>query len=135
MTAMPWSARVAGFVAGSQAAGALLLLGAWLWSRGAADLDDQVACIELGMAGLGVASAGAVGWLLMGRRATLARRALALPTRERAAIVPAGSPGTSELVMVARGTRAHRIGCPLVAGKRLVPVSASSAARACEVCR
>jgi hypothetical protein len=134
----------------------LLLLGVVLWVVGwynasdDLDVDNQIAPLNLSVAGTLVAGAGFVLWFLAGRRAVGARRRV-IVERRRSLVVPVESgpdarpqslaPRAASGVLVGGSNlrRFHRSDCPLAAGRTDWTAAAraehSAAGRvACGVC-
>jgi hypothetical protein len=124
-------------------AGLILILVAWFEASGDLTIRAQIPWVNVGVAGIIVAGAGNLLWLLTGRRAVgeLRRRlTVRLPGAGSAASSVRAQPDMELGVFVAGTgmTRYHRPDCPFVEGKRVTVASEDghlSAGRvACDVC-
>jgi hypothetical protein len=123
--------------------GLLLIVVAWIEVSGQLTLRAQIPWVDVGVAGIIVAGAGNVLWMLTGRRAVgEMRRGLTvhLPAAGQATFEDDGLPraASDQFVAGRRMSHYHRAECPLVEGKRVTLDSHEghlSAARvACDVC-
>jgi hypothetical protein len=137
----PWTRRnVTGFALSTTLAAALL--GAsFLGVSSELHLKDQVPFLDLGIAGLLVATAGGVGWLAAGIKAVRLRKSavVALVRLRFGSVEAAGPAGLSDdFVATSRMTRYHRSTCSLVAGKDVSPAApaehSAAGRRPCGVC-
>ena len=116
----PWNRRnLIGFAVAT-AFGAALLGASYLGVSSEVHLKDQVPFLDLGIAGLLVATVGGVRWLAAVVKAVRVRKAAAVAlVRSRfGSIEASGLAGPSDdFVAAPRMTRYHRPGCSLVVGK------------------
>ena len=137
----PWSRRnVTGFAV-TAALGATLLGASYLGVSSEVQLKDQVPFLDLGIAGLLVATAGGVGRLAAGMKAVRLRKAavVALVKWRFDSVETTGQAGPSnDFVAAARMTRYHRPNCSLVGGKDVSAATladhAAAGRRPCGVC-
>ncbi len=122
------------------AIGLVLLVAAWSGASDQRESADQMAWLNIGVAG--VVLTGAVGgsWVLRGRRAVEARLARLLSGADVVEPEVAPAPVAVErLVTALRMTRYHIPECLLVNGKALFPDTRATHERAglrpCEMCR
>jgi hypothetical protein len=143
---MPWRLPDLLLLYLANLAGLLLIVTAWFEASGATSQDTQILWLDVGTAGVIVAGAGNVLWLLSGRRQVgELRRALtpalfarvAQPDSRPEATAAKVDPGL--LVTGADMTRYHRADCLLVAGKQVEAGSEathrSRGLRPCQVCQ
>ena len=118
--AEPWSrADLVGLGALSAVGGALLGL-SWFGASDRLELGEQVAYLNLGVAGLLVGAVGGLSWLRSGLRSVRTRKAAVLAEiRTGTAGSPATAAGTAPAAYVAGGamTRYHHPNCSFVAEK------------------
>ena len=133
----PWSVGQVRVVLGLGLVGAVLVVVAYLGSADEARLEDQVAWINLAVAGLLVGGIAAGALLLAGRRAVGLRRLRLLHDP-----APRAGPVTDQvggpMVWLPGSSLVHRPGCQLVEGKDTDEVDATGARqlelRRCAVC-
>ena len=123
--------------------GVALLVAGWIQVRNESVYTDQVAGINMALAGVLLAGAGAIPMLFAGRRAVGVRRMAVLgdlrgmPVR---AFARASDDSTSQNLVSGEGLRRfHRAGCTLAQGRNWSAASRSEHERAgrvaCGVCR
>jgi len=141
MDAGVWRGRDRTVLGAGLAVGAAVVLLAWQRSGHTADGAEQLAWMEIGVAGVVAAAFSAALWIGAGRRAVCRRRVGllgSLPTGPEAGVVTA--PATdAALLATPRGGRYHRPACPLVSGRVALPAERDAHQAvgriACEVCR
>jgi hypothetical protein len=122
--------------------GVALLVAGWVSVRNESVYADQVVGINMAVAGVLVAGAGAIPMLLAGRRAVGVRRLAVLGDLrgmpDRASAVASGA-ASQNLVAGVGLRRFHRAGCTLAQGRNWSAASRSEHERAgriaCGVCR
>jgi hypothetical protein len=137
-----WSSRDRSVLGTGATLGVAVVAVAWNRSGRTADVGDQLAWLETGVAGV-VATAFSVAlWIRSGRRAVCHRRAGllgALPIDPETSAAPVGDAGAELPLATARGGRYHRASCALVAGRAALPAERAAHDAAgripCEVCR
>jgi hypothetical protein len=146
VTAGVWARPAGRLLAGANLAGAALIMIAWWGVIGAATFRQQFAGLALAAAGVTLALAADIGWVLNGRSAVAGLRRTVLPgmvalrpvRRSGQGVTdrPSG-PSAPTAPFVAAGTRRyHRPDCLLVRGKDVTALSGPTAEHpeACEVC-
>jgi hypothetical protein len=121
---------------------ALVVLG-WAQVRGESVYADQVAGINMAVAGVVVAGAGTIPMLLAGRRAVVLRRLAVLGDLRampvRASVGVSGDPTSPSLVGGEGLRHFHRAGCTMAQGRNWSAASRQEHERAgrvaCGVCR
>jgi len=123
--------------------GVTLLAAGWLQVRNESVYADQAAGINMAIAGVVVAGAGAISMLLGGRRAIVIRRLAVLGDLRRlpvrVAAGPSGNSITQSLVGAEGLRRFHRAGCTMAQGRNWSAASRPEHERAgriaCGVCQ
>jgi hypothetical protein len=144
-TAVPWRVGELVSLYCFNLAGLVLILLAWFQVSGQVDLGSQMRWLNAGVAGVIVAGAGNVLWLMAGRRRvgelcrSAARPVLARAARNRTvANAPTPDGAVGQLVSGQGMTRFHRRSCLFVAGKPVTPASErghiAAGRRPCDAC-
>ena len=123
--------------------GGALLLAGWILVRNESVYADQAAGINMALAGVVAAGAGAIPMVLGGRRAVTLRRLAVLGDLRRMPVRSSARPSldsTSQSLVGGEGLRRfHRAGCTLAQGRNWSAASRSEHERAgrvpCGVCR
>lgn len=120
-------------------AGAALLVGAWFGAADRTESSEQIAWLNLGVAGVLVTAAINGSWVLRGRQAVQHRLRTTLVTPDLGLVDVAARADQPHLLGTAsRMTRYHHPECLLVRGKTLTYESRASLERAglrpCEMC-
>ena len=123
--------------------GVALLVAGWVFVRNESVYADQVAGINMAIAGVLVAGSGAIPMLLGGRRAVGVRRLAVLGDLRgmpaRASAVTSAASASQNLVGGEGLRRFHRAGCTLAQGRNWSAASRSEHERTgrvpCGVCR
>lgn len=120
--------------------GLIAILAAWFGASGSPTLTNQVAWLNLAVAGFAIFAIGNCLWLLRGRRAVGERRVALISLEAEEGESPVASTASTafstvslELVRGAGMARVHYPDCPLVAGKALEPAGLS-VGEPCGVC-
>jgi hypothetical protein len=112
--------------------GLTLIVTAWWTTSGARSIPQQLAWLNIGIAGLILGGLSNLFWLGEGRR-VLRRERISVPLKTRVrSTIPASH---EQRVTVAGTLRYHRRGCVLVRGKAVTVSTGNGSIRACEVCR
>jgi hypothetical protein len=125
-------------LAAANVLGVVLLVVGWWGASRELTVDDQVVWTNTAFAGVAIAAAGSVWWLVVGRRAVGRRVRLVRQAWGRAGQFTAFAP-SADLVAAPGSTRYHRRNCALAAARDVRaaprPVHERSGLRPCGVCR
>ena len=134
----PWTSRARTSAAAGLVAGAVLVAGGAAGAASEEALADQIAWINVGVAGVIVGGATVLLWLLAGRRAVTAARnqvvVVYAATLDPARAGEVVGPPLAERVTVEGSTWYHRPECLLVLGKAMVEVRRTDGLTPCRIC-